>query len=142
MGTTGAVLAPGQTKTTMLTGQADSAKKAGQLVALKGLVGSENNFNAIYFHHHFYLKSHYQNCCQRKWLVSWVFRTRYKQCATLPYKFPQQQVLINHELTTRKYSDETHHPPFSSHGLGQQFIFQVLFTLVISFNWSFEQISL
>jgi hypothetical protein len=36
----------------LLTGQADSAKKA-----LKGVKGFENNFNGIYFHHNFYLKT-------------------------------------------------------------------------------------
>ena len=31
--------------------------QASELVTLKGLMGFENNFNGIYFHHHFYLKT-------------------------------------------------------------------------------------
>ena len=45
---------------------------ASKQVTTKGLMGSENNFNGIYFHYHFL----YQNWCQWKW----VFRMRYKQC--------------------------------------------------------------
>ena len=39
-----------------LTGQADSAKKAGNST-LKGLLRSKNYFNGIYFHNNFYLKT-------------------------------------------------------------------------------------
>ena len=28
-----------------------------QLISMKRLVGSENDFNGIYFHHHFYIKA-------------------------------------------------------------------------------------
>ena len=48
-----------------LTDPANSARKAypdptgraSQLVTLKGLVGFENDFNGIYFHHLFYFKT-------------------------------------------------------------------------------------
>ena len=38
----------------------------------------ENNLNGKYFHHHFYFKTGVSR--NGLPLVSWVFRTRYKQC--------------------------------------------------------------
>ena len=40
-----------------LTAQKGWLGRANLLVTLKRLVGFENNFNGIYFHHHFYLKT-------------------------------------------------------------------------------------